>query len=229
MKINHSKSKATRFMRAQVKNPLGYSVGDQKIPAASSCKYLGIILQSDLFWVDQVNDTVQKTWKALYFVMRVLKKGNRNTKSTAYTSLVRPVFEYGSACGDPCSKGQINALDQVQKKAFQFTIHTKDSDWETLAQRRMIARLCALFKAYSKEQAWKAIRKRLQRPYYLSSVDHVWKIRERKQRMDIGKYCFVNRTIKNWNQLSSEASGTFPCKPKIFRNGVSQAIINGVK
>ena len=44
MKINPGKCKAIRFMRAQVKNPLGYSLGDQNIPEASSCKYLGIIL-----------------------------------------------------------------------------------------------------------------------------------------------------------------------------------------
>jgi len=31
MKINPSKSKAIRFTRAWVKNPLGYSLGDQKI------------------------------------------------------------------------------------------------------------------------------------------------------------------------------------------------------
>ena len=29
---------------------------------------------------------------------------------------------------------------------------------------------------------------------------------------------FLNRTIKNWNQLPAEELGTFPCKPKIFRN-----------
>jgi hypothetical protein len=86
--------------------------------------------------------------------------------------MARPVLEYRSACWDPC-RGQINALDRVQKKAAQFTKHTKDSDWETLAQRRTIARLCALFKAYSGERAWKAIRDRLRRPYYLSRVDHV--------------------------------------------------------
>jgi hypothetical protein len=126
-------------MRAQVKNPLGYSLGDQKIPEVSSCKYLGIILQSDLNWVDQVNYMAQKAWKALRFVMRVLRKGNRNTKGSAYTSLVRSVFEYGSACFDPRREGQINALDRVQKKAAQFTNYMKDSDWETLAQHRMIA------------------------------------------------------------------------------------------
>jgi hypothetical protein len=38
MKVNPGKSKAIRFMRARVKNPLGYCLGDQKIPKASSCK-----------------------------------------------------------------------------------------------------------------------------------------------------------------------------------------------
>ena len=88
----------------------------------------------------------------------------------------------------------------------------------------MIARLCAVFKA---ERAWKATRDRLRRPYYLSEVDYVRKIRDRKQRTDIGKYSFVNKTIKNWSQLPAEVLGTFPCKPKIFRNRVRKAVTNG--
>ena len=63
----------------------------------------------------------------------------------------------------------------------------------------------------------------------MSRVNHVWKIRDMKQRTDIGKYSFVKRTIKNWNLLPAEALGTFTCKPKIFRNRVRKAIINGVK
>ena len=106
--------------------------------------------------------------------------------------------------------------------------NTKDSVWEILAQRRTIARLCALFKANCGERAWKTIRDRLRRLYYLSTADHVWKVRDRKQTTDIGKYSFVNRTIKNWNRLPAEALGTFHCKPKIFRNRVRKAIINGM-
>jgi hypothetical protein len=104
-----------------------------------------------------------------------------------------------------------------------------DSEWETLAQCRTIAYLCVLFKEYSGERAWKAIHDQLQRPYYFSRVYHVRKIRDRKQITDIGKYSFVYRTITNWNQLPAEALGYFPCKPKIFRNKVRKAIINGVK
>jgi len=64
---------------------------------------------------------------------------------------------------------------------------------------------------------WKAIGDRLQRPNYLSRVDHERKIRNRKQRTDIGKYSFVNRTIRLWNRLSAEILGTLPCKPTAFR------------
>ena len=133
--------------------------------------------------------------------------------------MVCPILQYGSACWDPCRVGQINALDRVQKRAAQFTNHTTDSDWETLAQPKTITHFCALFKAYTGERAWKAIHSRLRR------VDLVRRIRDPKQRTDIGKHFFVNRTIKNWNQLPAETLGTFSCKPKIFRNRISKAII----
>jgi hypothetical protein len=148
----------------------------------------------------------------LHFVMRILRKGKSNTKSLAYTSLVRPILEYGAACWDPYREGQINASERVQKTAAKFTVghnHRNGSDWEALAQRRKIARLCALFKAYTGERAWKAIGERLQGPCYLSRDDHDRKIRSRKQRTDIGKYSFVNRTVKLWNNLPAEALVTF--------------------
>ena len=44
MKINANKSKALSFTRARVKEPLNCSLGDQKIPEASCCKYLGIMI-----------------------------------------------------------------------------------------------------------------------------------------------------------------------------------------
>jgi len=60
IKINPNKIKALSFTRAGVKEPLNYSLEDQKIPEAICCKYLGIIIRSDLSWADQVNYTVQK-------------------------------------------------------------------------------------------------------------------------------------------------------------------------
>jgi hypothetical protein len=121
---------------------------------------------------------------------------------------VRPILEYGAESWDPYRKGQINALERVQNMAAKFAYHRNDSNWETLTQRRKIARICALFKAYTGERAWKAIGDRLKRPCYLSRADHDRKIGSKKQKTDIGKYSFVNRAIQLWNQLPAGALGS---------------------
>jgi len=84
--------------------------------------------------------------------------------------------------------------------------------------------ICALFKAYSGEQAWKAIGDRLQWPSYLSRVEHERNIRNMKQRTDIRKYSYVNRTIRLWNRLPAEILGALSCKPNAFRKRVRRVI-----
>jgi len=111
----------------------------------------------------------------------------------------------------------------VQKKAAKLANLTYDSNWET-AQRRKIARTCSVYRAYSGEPAWKAVGDKLQRPYYLSLVDHDCKITNRRQRTDIGKYSFVNRTIRLWNKLPMNALGTFPIKQSTFKKRIRKAV-----
>jgi hypothetical protein len=51
----------------------------------------------------------------------------------------------------------MHALDRVQNEAAKFAHQRNDLNWETFAQRRKIARICTVFKAYTGERAWKAI------------------------------------------------------------------------
>ena len=83
-------------------------------------------------------------------------------------------------------------------------------------RRRKIARMCALYKAYTSKRVWRATGDRLQALSYLSRVDHYWKIRTRKQRIDIGKY-FVNRSITDRNKLRERVIGTSHSKTHIFK------------
>jgi hypothetical protein len=71
MTRNPGKSRTVRFTRARVKDSLNYFWGHQRIPEASSCKYLGIITRRELRWAVQLNYTVQKAWKALHFIMHI--------------------------------------------------------------------------------------------------------------------------------------------------------------
>jgi hypothetical protein len=90
---------------------------------------------------------------------------------------------------------QTDKCVRLGAKVIKFANHTKNSNWKTLAQCTMIPCVCALHKTYSAEPAWKAVGDKLQRSYYLSRVDHDWKIRNKRQRMGIGKHSTVNRTI----------------------------------
>jgi hypothetical protein len=53
-----------------------------------------------------------------------------------------------------------------------------------------------------------------------STILKIWKIRARKQRTDIGKYSFVNRSITDWNQLPEGVIGTSHGKTHIFKTRV---------
>ena len=67
-------------------------------------------------------------------------------------------------------------------------------------------------------------RDRLQAQSYLSRVDHKWKIRARRQRTDVGKYCFVNRTIADWNRLPEEVVRDSYGKSTVFRKGIREVL-----
>jgi hypothetical protein len=58
----------------------------------------------------------------------------------------------------------------------------------------------------------------------LSRDDHSWKVRSRKQRTDVDKYSFVNRTIKVWNSLPASILASFPCKLNTFRKRIREAV-----
>jgi hypothetical protein len=56
--------------------------------------------------------------------------------------------------------------------------------------------------------------------------DHNRKIKSRRQRTDIGKYSFVNRTIINWSRLPADLLASFPSKLKTFRKRVKKVVTN---
>ena len=112
----------------------------------------------------------------------------------------------------------------MQKRAAKFANNINESGWETLAHRRLIVLICALFKAYTGRRTWEAIGNILLKACYLSRGDRNRKISTRKQRTDVGTFSFVNRTIKCWNQLPAGLLASFPCKLNTFRKRVKNVV-----
>ena len=127
-------------------------------------------------------------------------------------------------CWDPYSECQIRALDCLQNRATKFAHYSGGSNWESLARHRKIACICVLCKVYTSDGVWKEIGDRLQVPSYLSRVDHKWKIRARRQRTDVRKYSFVNRTIADRNRLPEEVIRDSHGKLHIFRKMIRKVL-----
>ncbi len=120
MEINSSKSKAITFGRGRCYGETVYKLNNNVIPTVTSCKYLGIQLDSKLNWENQVNFVVGKAWRSLHFVMRILKRSTVKSKELAYMSLVRPVLEYGAVCWDPYRISQQGNLERLQRRALKI-------------------------------------------------------------------------------------------------------------
>jgi len=129
---------------------------------------------------------------------------------------VWPILEYGTACWDPFREGQINSLDRVQKKAAKFANLTKHFNWKMLAQLRKITCICALYKVYSGELFWNATGAYYKGHTFWAELIMTGKFLNRKQRTDVRKYSFVNRTIQLWNKLCMNALANFPFKTNTF-------------
>ena len=117
----------------------------------------------------------------------------------------------------PYREFQVSSLNGVQKRAARFANNINESGWETLVQCRLIAQICALYKAYTGGRARKAIGDRLLKPFYMSRDEYNQKIRIKKQRTDVGKYSFVKITIESCKQLRAGLLVSFSSKLNTFK------------
>jgi len=67
------------------------------------------------------------------------------TDTGVCSGVLGPILEYGAVCWDQYREGQVSTLNRVQKRAAKFANNITEPGWETLAQHRLIVRICALF------------------------------------------------------------------------------------
>jgi hypothetical protein len=67
------------------------------------------------------------------------------------------ILEYGAVCRDTYRERQVGALNRVQRRAAKFANNADRTGRESLEERIMVSRLCALFKAYTGRRAWETI------------------------------------------------------------------------
>ena len=104
-----------------------YNIGGTVLAPVEHHPYLGIELDNKLCWKQQVTNVRSKGTRTLNMVRRNFTKGTKpDTRNQIYTSLVRPVLEYGSLVWDPYQQVRIQQIEAVQNKAARY-VH---QDWQ---------------------------------------------------------------------------------------------------
>ena len=96
MRFNASKCYVMHMSAVKTTNPRKYKLCGQTLETVDSHPYLGVHLQNDMKWDTQVSHATSKASRILGLIKRNLYHCSEQLKTTAYTSLVRPLLEYGS-------------------------------------------------------------------------------------------------------------------------------------
>ena len=147
----------------------------------------------------------------LGFIRRNLGRCSKEVKERAYKTLVRPHLEYATASWDPYSKKNVDELEKVQRRAARFVTNTysryqsvssliKDLKWTSLSTRRTINRLVIMYKMINKQIAID-IPPEMQRQTKQVRHSHKHSFIQIQPRIDVYKYSFFPRTIKDWNSI----------------------------
>jgi len=132
------------------------SMGSLLSLSASSFKYLGVLLTSDLSWSGHVKNTCTKARLLIGLIYRrFYKHSSAQTLRQLYLALVHPHLEYAVSVWSPHLQKDIDMLEKTQK--FATKVCTMLWDWSyhellaklhlpTLTQHRLHIDLCSMYK-----------------------------------------------------------------------------------
>ena len=181
--------------------------------------YLGIELDNKLCWKQQVANVRSKGTRTLNMVRRNFTKGTKpDTRNQIYTSLVRPVLEYGSLVWDPYQQVRIQQIEAVQNKAARY-VHQdwqrtssvtamKDSlGWLPLQNRRLVNRLTFMHNTIHGQHGY-ILPPYVDKPKRPTRTHHKYNYNLIRAQTDAYLYSYLPKTIKAWNSLPNNISNT---------------------
>ena len=104
---------------------------------SKTCKYLGVILQSDLKFTDRICDKICSARKQIWVIRRALYWAPERARLIAYKSLCLPHLEYASCARDPSTNREIKALEMVQNQDVRMIFGSKWSRGVTEAKEKL--------------------------------------------------------------------------------------------
>ena len=94
MSFNTKKCHILSISRLRLRPVPAYKIGPDHLTAVDSYPYLGVTISSDLCWNIHINNVCARATRTLNFIGRNIYRCPPDSKSLAFTFLVRPHLEY---------------------------------------------------------------------------------------------------------------------------------------
>ena len=153
MEFNPGKCQVFHITRSKSPVKSRYFMHNQELESVDAAKYLGVTISKDLSWNTHINNITSTANKTLGFVKRNVVTKNKDIKTMAYNSLVRPQVEYASVVWSPYTKDNINKIEKVQRWVLNdYSSYSSVTDmlsnlgWQSLENRRTDTRLAMFYK-----------------------------------------------------------------------------------
>lgn len=123
--ISESKSQVCTFTRSRYTPPDSIVLGKRKFPYKSSVRFLGMTLDKKLNWKEHINSISQRVEKSLNILKAFSTQkwgSDPNIVLYMYRTLIRPIFDYGSALYGNSSDTQLKKLDTIHNQSLRRCI-----------------------------------------------------------------------------------------------------------
>jgi hypothetical protein len=116
-----------KMVRGKTDN-ITIQVNDEPIPSVKKTKLLGVQLDNNLTWSDQITHIHNQIVRNLYLLKRIKPYLSINDRKQFYNSYILPHFDYCSVIWGNCSKYLLFDIVKLQKKAARLIL---DKDYTT--------------------------------------------------------------------------------------------------
>ena len=191
---------------------VNYKMGDTVLGTTVKEKDLGVTISADMKVSEQCGIAASKGNQILGLIRRNITYKGKKLIIPLYKAIVRPHLEYCIQAWRPYRKKDIDTLERIQRRATKMIPELSDLSYEerlkecgltTLETRRLRGDQIEVFKILNGYEI-------IDRNMFFSlkkdsrTRGHEVKLVKDQCRLDIRKHSFSQRTINEWNKLSTD-------------------------
>ena len=127
-----------------------------RLKKTNQCKHLGIILDENMLWSNQVDHVIKKVSTGLYFLRKSTNVLPKHVQSMLYKTIIAPHFDYCNIVWGRCNKQLQNKLQVLQNRAAKIITGTSvygsssqaltELKWKTLYEKLYYNESITMFK-----------------------------------------------------------------------------------